>query len=390
MKIAGASLNQTPIAWEDNKSNILSAIERAKNEQVELLCLPELCIPSYGCQDLFLAPWVIDKSLDVLTEIVPYTDNIAVSIGIPIRLQGKLYNTVAFIENQRIHGFYAKQILANDGVHYEARWFSPWLQKTQSIFSFQGEEYPFGEVIFDYKGKRIGFEICEDAWHEESRPANYYSQVDIILNPSASHFAFGKAQFREELIRSSSEKFQCTYVYVNLLGNESGRVIFDGDILIAENGVLKAKSNRLGFENVNLLMAGKENLSLSEFDYYHEFVKLQSLALFDYLRKSKSQGFVLSLSGGADSSSIAVLVSEMIKRGVKQLGLDVFKNKLGHIAAIQQATSIQQITEQLLTCVYQSTDNSSFATTQSAEELTKELGATFHLWECPGGCKWGN
>lgn len=384
MKIAGASLNQTPIDWDNNLNNILEAINQAKKEGVDLLCLPELSIPSYGCQDLFLASWVVEKSKQILLKIIPETEDVALCVGLPIEFEGKLYNCSAFIVNKQLIGFYAKQILAKDGVHYEPRWFEPWPKREQKEILFGGDNYPIGEIIFNYKNKKIGFEICEDAWHEAERPAHSYG-VDIILNPSASHFALHKAKFREDLIIESSEKFDCTYVYVNLLGNESGRMIFDGDVLIADKGMLKAKSNRLGFHDVNLIVEGDQHLEKSNFNDNEEFIKLQALGLFDYLRKSKSQGFVLSLSGGADSSSIAVFVSEMVKRAIRDLGIEGFKNKLNHISSIQSKKNEKELIHCLLTCVYQRTQNSSKETAQSAEELAKQLGAEFHNWSVGPG-----
>ena len=384
MRIAGASLNQTPIDWDNNLKNILEAISQAKKSEVDLLCLPELCIPSYGCQDLFLAPWVIEKSLELLFEIISQTENIAVTVGLPFFFENKIYNCSAFIVDKELKGFYVKQILAKEGVHYEPRWFEPWPKDEATEVEIKGQKYPIGEVIFEYQNNKIGFEICEDAWHEKNRPAHSYD-VDIILNPSASHFALGKAEYRENLIIESSKKFDCTYVYVNLLGNESGRMIFDGDVLIAENGILKAKSERLSFNNVNLVVSELEEVEKSTFQDFEEFIKLQSLALFDYLRKSKSQGFVLSLSGGADSSSIAIFVSEMVKRAVQDLGIDDFKRKLNHISAIQNLNSEKEIIKAILTCVYQGTKNSSEATLESARELANEVGANFHQWNIDSG-----
>ena len=385
MKVAGSSLNQTPIDWENNKKNIVEAINQAKSNGVDVLCLPELCIPSYGCQDLFLASWVQQKSVNILLEILPFTSDVAVAIGLPICFKGKLFNCSAFVVDKEIKGFYAKQILANEGVHYEPRWFEPWPNGMQTQIEISGKKYPIGEIFFEYQNHKIGFEICEDAWHEDNRPGNYYENVDIILNPSASHFAFGKAEFRENLIINSSRKFSCKYVYVNLLGNESGRMIFDGDVLIADKGELRAKSNRLGFKDVNLVIESNQNIEKSTLDKNEEFIKLQSLALFDYLRKSRSQGFVLSLSGGADSSSIAVFVSDMINRAVSELGLEGFKKKLSHIESIQNCNSVDDLKSKLLTCVYQRTKNSSEETQQSAKELAKQIGAEFHNWSVQKG-----
>ena len=64
-------------------------------------------------------------------------------------------------------------------------------------------------------------------------------------------------------------------------------------------------------------------------DENSEFTRAVTLALYDYLRKSKSRGFVLSLSGGADSSTCAVLVAEMVRRGVNELGPEKFLSQAG-------------------------------------------------------------
>ena len=71
--------------------------------------------------------------------------------------------------------------------------------------------------------------------------------VDIILNPSASHFAFGKFDVRKRLVLEGSRAFHVGYVYANLLGNEAGRVIYDGGALVASGGVLLAAGPRFSF-----------------------------------------------------------------------------------------------------------------------------------------------
>jgi NAD+ synthase (glutamine-hydrolysing) len=119
----------------------------------------------------------------------------------------------------------------------------------------------------------------------------------------------------------------------------------------------------------------------STHDKNEEFVKASALALFDYLRKSKSKGFVLSLSGGADSSTIAVLVSEMVRRGVEELGIAHFLQKSGLSFIPSTNNPVKEITGKLLTTAYQASDNSSFVTFQSAKFLAESIGAEFLHWE---------
>ncbi|GJM28696.1 MAG: NAD(+) synthase [Cyclobacteriaceae bacterium] len=394
IKLAGAALNQTPLDWDNNLKNIKQAISAAQSESVDILCLPELCITGYGCEDLFLSRWLPAKALSYLEQISEWCDDITVSVGLPVWFDDTLYNCACLIHHKEILGFIPKQQLAKEGVHYEPRWFTGWTPGRLERLKYQGKWYPFGDQLYEVHNIEIGFEICEDAWSGDLRPGGslFKRGVQLVLNPSASHFAFYKSAFRENLVTESSRKFNCVYLYSNLLGNESGRMIFDGDIFIAQQGKLLQRNVKLSFQPVNLTCAtvnfkdpGKSTAELKndDSDLNEEFTKAVTLALFDYLRKSRSKGFVLSLSGGADSSTCAVLVAEMIRRGLDQLGEQSFLEALG-ISTDSEFSENQEITKvltrELLTCVYQSTENSSEKTLASAISLSQELGAGFHHW----------
>ncbi len=395
VRVGGATVNQTPLDWAGNKKNILEAIAKAQENKVAILCLPELCITGYGCEDVFLSEWIYPKAKEVLLSIIPHCSNITVAIGLPYLHNNIRYNVVCIVQNKKIIGIQAKQNLALDGVHYEPRWFQTWPSQVVEQTEIEGQLVDFGDIITPYQNFTFGFEICEDAWRKVRPACRLYEKgVKLILNPSASHFAFGKTQEREELVTTSSKNFECTYVYANLLGNEAGRMIYDGEILIAKDGQLAARNNWLSFENTNLTFADIDITGSNDFakpaDYDRaknlEFVKASSLALFDYMRKSHSKGFVLSLSGGADSSTIAVLVAEMVKRGIDALGVERFLHKIGrtdliHVNPDKNIGSVyREITAALLTCAYQGTVNSTDNTLNAAKALAQEIGATFYHW----------
>ena len=417
MRIAGAALNQIPIDWENNLRNIRTAIEQAKAAGVELLCLPELCLTGYGCEDLFLSDWMPEAALAHLQLVRAWTQGICVVVGLPVRLPGRTYNTAAVLRDGQILGFAAKQFLANDGVHYETRFFAPWVAGETSTVRWEEEEWPLGDLVFEHQGVRFGFEICEDAWRADNvRPAcRLMGRVDLIVNPSASHFAMSKTDVRYQLVMKASRTFDCTYLYANLLGNEAGRIIFDGEILVARNGHLLKRNQLLSFKEVDLEWVdvdfmtkpepAAEIVPLPAPDEYKELNQAMSLALFDYLRKARSKGFVLSLSGGADSCFCAVGVAEMVRLGVEELGLEEFRRRSGcfptaSATVVQQAgaggsatqtvetpaaesemSTRQQLVQQLLTCAYQGTVNSSDDTFSSAQELADSIGARFFNWE---------
>ncbi len=394
IRIAGATVNQTPIDWAGNRAHCTEAIRRARKEKVEILCLPELCITGYGCEDLFLSDWIYERAMEELLLIVPECQDIMVAIGLPVMLRGNRYNATCLVQDGVIRGFYVKQFMALDGVHYEPRWFTPWKPGEVDEIRINGDSYPVGDIILTYREAIIGFEICEDAWRKDTRPAYRCAPrgVNLILNPSASHFAFGKTLLRENLVVTSSADFHCTYVFANLLGNEAGRMIYDGEILIARDGVLLQRNEWLTFEDVDLIHAdvdfeNEEETYGEPFDFPRdtnsEFVKAAALGLFDYLRKSHSRGFVLSLSGGADSSTLAVLVSEMVRRALNILGEERFFQKSGLPQEWSRGDGdiTENIMQHLLVTAYQATKNSSEETENSARSLAREIGATYHRWQ---------
>jgi NAD+ synthase (glutamine-hydrolysing) len=392
MRIAGATVNQIPLDWKNNLENIAEAIRMAKEKNVRILCLPELCLTGYGCEDLFLSEWLSEKAWKKLQDVVPLCDNITVSIGLPVKYNGQTYNGACVISNRKVLGITLKQNLAKDGVHYEHRWFEEWPANQITSLGEMYGQIQAGDLIYEVEGIKFGFEICEDAWRKLNRPGYRLCQrgVDMILNPSASHFAMGKSITREhEVVIEGSGKFNCVYVYVNLLGNEAGRMIYDGDIIIGQNGKLVVVNDRLSFKNVNLLYCDIdfENASKTQCIATHdnkerneELAEAAGLALYDYLRKSKAKGFVLSLSGGADSSLCAVLVAEMVRRAVKENGWKKFCESVG-LNETEIGGDLNKAVGKILTCAYQGTKNSSAATFTAAKSLAESIGAQFYEWK---------
>ncbi|MEZ6127176.1 MAG: NAD(+) synthase [Planctomycetaceae bacterium] len=421
IRLGAAILNQTPLDWDGNLTNILEAVREAGRQHVAVLCLPELAITGYGCEDMFLSPHTWHTAWHMLQTIVPETTGMVVSVGLPLYVTNGVYNVACVIADGNIAGFVPKQHLAGDGLHYEPRWFRAWPEETITDFHRDGDQYPIGDVMFECDGVRMGFEICEDAW-VAGRPGNRMAEcgVDIILNPSASHFAFGKHEIRKRFVLEGSRAFGVSYIYANLVGNEAGRAIYDGGALIASAGTLIATGPRFGFQDVQVTvadvdvelsrtrraaihsmptdvsddvhdrivripgqlsvpeqpaLAGAVTTAESEQD---EFTQAIALALFDYMRKSRSNGFVVSMSGGADSSATACLIRCMVERAIAELGLDDFRRKLGYLKNLADATDVNAVMERLFTGVYQATRNSSEVTRTAAEAVTMGVGGRFH------------
>ena len=426
LRLAAASLNQTPMDWAGNRDRILAAIAEAKAADAAILCLPELCITGYGCEDQYFSIGLQKTALEMLAEIAPATAGMAVALGLPLMVNRGLYNAAAMLCDGELMGFTLKQHLAGDGIHYEPRWFRKWPPGAVERIEIDGREVPVGDLLYNCGGVRIGIEICRDAWVAD-RPGSRLAAggADIILNPTASHFSFGKQEVRRRLVLEGSRTFDVAFAFANLLGNEAGRAIFDGGTHIASSGRMLAEGPRLTFGDHSLicadidveanrrLKATSSEPSLPPQAYGGETVrsafKLKSptvpcpaaqpspwdsspppkheeiaralpLALFDYLRKSHSRGLVVSLSGGADSSAVTTLVWLMTKLGVSELGAKKFAARLPQLRDLAKADTPEAMVGRMLTCVYQATRNSGETTRHAAETVANAVGAEFLQW----------
>jgi NAD+ synthase (glutamine-hydrolysing) len=482
LRLAAGVLNQTPLDWSGNLQRVLHAVQQARAHGVAILCLPEMCLTGYGCEDAFLAPHVQALSLQHLFRVAEATSGMAVAVGLPLAHAGGLFNTVALIVDGRIVGLAAKQHLAGDGLHYEPRWFKRWPAHQSVTIDLAGHDVPLGDLVFDVGGVKIGFEICEDAW-VGSRPGAGLAQrgVDVILNPSASHFAFGKHEVRRRFVIEGSRAFQVSYVYANLVGNEAGRTIYDGDAMIASGGKLLAIGRRFSFADVEVtsalvdiswtrmlrlqtasfqpqvqppgtsrivevdcqlptaslvaalpdqprttpatlaalhnveLVAVSCDLATDANDCSSstapmpdamldtvptkelEFTYAVALGLFDYLRKSRSSGYVISLSGGADSAAVTLLAWFSWYLATKHLGIDGLLKKTRYIPAVQTRLSrLSQVAESPSTSpaaiarelardtiwtVYQKTAQSGPVTEAAAQVIADWAGARHQVWD---------
>lgn len=427
IKIGTAAINQIPLDWPGNRARIAAAIEDARRAGVSVLCLPELCITGYGCEDAFLSANTERRAWGVLKDLLPATSGMIVCLGLPVLHRDGLFDCACLAIDGHIAGFTAKQFLAGHGINYEPRWFKSWPARIQDAVEIEGQRFPIGDLRYDCGGVRIGFEICEDAW-VANRPGRALALkgTDIILNPSASYFSFGEQAVRERFVTESSRAFDATYVYSNLLGNEAGRAIYGGGALVASAGRLVAAGPRFSFHDFNLTSAtvdverprsdrvrtpsfrphlgeAEDGVIRVPFEFpsraaeadvvqrcgwesgadlkQEEFTRAEALGLFDYLRKSKAQGFVVSLSGGADSTATACLVHLMVELGLRELGPEDFKIRLDHIRNLSPVPDAEAATRQLLTTVYQASEHSASATREIARQVAEAIGAEHYEWE---------
>ena len=253
----GASAPKVKVADCDyNVSEIKNVIEQAIQNEVQMLCFPELCITSYSCGDLFFQKELLDKatsSLIELSEFVKQKKNIIVIVGLPYLIKNSLFNMAAVLSEEGIIGMIPKTYLANSNEFQEKRWFTPKSELWENSIYIDEKYIPVsnGNMIFHTQYGNFGVEICEDLWvpvPPSSEPE--MQDADIIFNLSASNELIGKNRYRKSLILQQSARSNCAYVYTSSgVGESTTDIVFSGACFIVENGTLLAESKRFSFEN---------------------------------------------------------------------------------------------------------------------------------------------
>ena len=248
-----AASHRTHIA--DPHANALEACRALENyRDSQVVVFGELSLTGYSCADLFSQDLLREGALEALRTVVQATVDQPqlVVVGLPLRVDGKLYNVAAAIEGGAVRALIPKQYLPNYQEFYEARWFTAADGSQPQTVDLDGlGQVPFGiDLLLESDQLSVGIEICEDLWMPVP-PSSLQAMAgaNLLLNLSASNELIGKAAWRETLVRSQSGRCLAAYAYASAGPSESTTdIVFGGHCLIAENGGLLAESQRVGLE----------------------------------------------------------------------------------------------------------------------------------------------
>ena len=254
VKVAAATPNIRVADVEYNAGQICHMIDEAVNEGAKIIVFPELCITGYTCSDLFTQEVLLDHAREALHQIAVYTEekDALVFVGVPLSVDGELYNVAAALNHGEILGLTTKTFLPNYGEFYEMRQFREGPRTAREIL-FDGKRIPFGpQILFAASSMSellVSAEICEDVWSPVPPSIEAAREgATIIVNCSASDETIGKASYRQNLIEGQSARLIAGYIYANAGEGESTTdLVFGGHNIIAENGATLAKSKR--FQN---------------------------------------------------------------------------------------------------------------------------------------------
>ncbi|KAK9926365.1 hypothetical protein M0R45_023599 [Rubus argutus] len=446
LKVATCNLNQWAMDLDCNMKNIKESIAKAKEAGAVIRLGPELEITGYGCEDHFLELDTVTHAWECLKELLvgDWTDGILCSFGMPVIKGSERYNCQVLCMNRKIIMIRPKMWLANDGNYRELRWFTAWKQKDQLVeFQLPGEiskalsqeSVPFGYGYIQFLDTAVAAEVCEELFTPIPPHAELaLNGVEVFMNASGSHHQLRKLDIRLRAFIGATHTRGGVYMYSNHQGCDGGRLYYDGCASVVVNGDVVAQGSQFSLKDVEVVIAQIDleavaslRGSISSFQEqascktrvpsvearynlcqsfnlkmclssplkikYHspeeEIAFGPGCWLWDYLRRSGASGFLLPLSGGADSSSVAAIVGCMcqlvvkdIASGDEQVKADAIR--IGHYTDGQYPTDSREFARRVFYTVFMGSENSSEATKSRAKVLADEIGA-WHLDVCIDG-----
>ncbi|WP_426211331.1 NAD(+) synthase [Massilia sp. TWP1-3-3] len=262
-----------------NAAQTIALARQAQQQGAVLVAYPELGLSAYTCDDLFHQAALLDACEAALGLVVEASRDIDVAlvVGLPLRVDHQLFNCAAVVAGGRILGLVPKCYLPNYGEFYEARQFSAADSAVSTQVQLLGQEVPFGAgllfEISNIKSMRFHIEICEDVW-VPIPPSSFaaLAGATVLVNLSASNVLAGKSAYRHQLVGQQSARCLAAYLYSSAgLGESSTDLAWDGQALIYEKGELLAESERFKdgshilFADVDLERMSRERMHQTTF-----------------------------------------------------------------------------------------------------------------------------
>ncbi|MFA4981490.1 MAG: NAD+ synthase, partial [Candidatus Omnitrophota bacterium] len=324
IRLGIAQINCTVGDLEGNCRKIADRLKESKGLGVDIISFPELAITGYPPEDLLLKTGFVDDNLESLRDLAKMVGETVAIIGFVDKAGHDIYNAAAVIYKGAVRGIYHKMFLPNYGVFDEKRYFKP------------GSD----AVIFSLGGLLFGVNICEDIWHKEGPVKTQASLgAGLIININSSPYHAGRIREREELVRSQAKANNVSISYTNLVGGQD-ELVFDGQSMIVDSaGKITGRAAAFKEELLALdidIPTGKKTAdkwailldgNITEkprpglqkadsrpFDPTAEIYQALVLGLKDYVQKNGFKKVAVGLSGGIDSSLVAVLAADALGR----------------------------------------------------------------------------
>ena len=303
-KITLAQLNPTVGNLNGNADKAFQAWLNGKNNESDLVALPEMFITGYNPQDLIFKPSFLSAAIETIQKLAKACANgPALAIGGPWSEGKAVFNAYFILKSGEIQSVVEKHHLPNESVFDELR-----------IFDRGAVSGPYS-----IGNTRIGSPICEDAWHEDVVETQAETGAEFLLIPNGSPYHRGKRDDRLNRMVSRVLESGLPLIYLNMVGAQDDQVFDGGSFALNPGGPLALQMPMFSEAETDIVLrrhlggwmiedAEKVKIPDQQEADYHAMV----IGLRDYCVKSGFEKVLLGLSGGIDSALVAVIASDAL------------------------------------------------------------------------------
>jgi NAD+ synthase (glutamine-hydrolysing) len=335
LRVALAQLNPTVGDLDGNLAKLIEAYDRADAAGCDIVAYPELSITGYPPEDLVLKPGFVTDNRAVLDRFAAHTRGCAAVVGF-VDADRDIYNAAAVCVNGQVAGTYRKRLLPNYAVFDEAR-----------TFTAGTANDPL--ELYEIAGVKVGVSICEDIWSPFGPLATQAAGgAEVSVNINGSPYHWEKDAGRERMVAVRAQDAHTAIVYVNQVGGQDELVFDGGSFVVDHDGRLLARSPQF-VEDLSIvdlvippvyrhrLLDPRGKATTAELPVVHvssqsrrpagaplespitepldrdaELYQALVLGTRDYCRKNRFTDVVIGLSGGIDSTIVAVIAADAL------------------------------------------------------------------------------
>jgi NAD+ synthase (glutamine-hydrolysing) len=304
LRIALAQIDPTVGDIDGNAAKVADWIGRAREGGADLVIFPELAIPGYPAEDLYLKRHFVEAGNRAVQELAKGVTGIVALVGFAEPAAGggdgyrQAHNALAVLAGGGVREVYRKLRLPNYAVFDEQRYFAP-VDEPRMI---------------EVAGTPVGLTICEDVW-VEGPPASVEvgAGARLIANPSGSPYHRGKGREREEMFAERARAYGAHLAFCNLVGGQD-ELVFDGhSFVIDPDGNVVARAAQFEEELLFCDVPSSGAAELREpLEDSAEVYGALVLGLRDYVGKNGFRHVGIALSGGIDSALVALLAADAL------------------------------------------------------------------------------
>lgn len=316
-----AQVNPTVGDLDGNAKLVKESIEKASEARADIVVFPEMVTTGYPPLDLLpprevLMPTsnrrpeqerIVRLNKQYVIDLAKKIQKVTAVIGFVDYDNRHLFNAAAVINNGGIRSIVHKTLLPTYDVFDEHRYFTSAVDNHPTHVELHGNAVS------------LGTSICEDIWDDEvgygvhvvDELAKQGAQLILSLNASPFHDKI--REVRLGILKRKAKRCGTPIFYVNQVGGQD-ELVFDGQSLAVDSKGNLIAAGKQFEEDLVVVEIDTQGINLHEipvprYNREEEMFNALVLGVRDYFRKTGFSRALIGLSGGIDSSLVAVIAT---------------------------------------------------------------------------------